>query len=91
MSFISKLKKLYQEKIVLDAMEADSIDVSEEVANIEKKIATAVAMEKCLEVVDYYKKRGRWKSGNSLTDDQKAVVRSLKSLNARTIVKELLS
>ena len=91
MEFNSKLKKLYREKVVLDAMAADSIDVSDELAAIEKKMAAIKKMADKVAVIDYYKRRTRWKTGNDLTDAQKDKIRELKSLQSRTIAEEVFS
>tara|TARA_R100001082_G_scaffold89674_1_gene56133 strand:- start:253 stop:531 length:279 start_codon:yes stop_codon:yes gene_type:complete len=91
MQFNSKLKKLYREKVVLDAMAADSIDVSDELAAIEEKMVAIKKMAEKLEVIDYYKKRTRWKSGNDLTDAQKDKIRELKELHSRTIAEEVFA
>ena len=91
MGFNSKLKKLYREKVVLDAMAADSIDVSDELAAIEEKMVAIKKMADKMEVIDYYKKRTRWKSGNGLTDAQKSKIREMKNLQARTIAEEVFS
>jgi len=91
MDFLAKLQLLYQSKVTLDAMSEDGIDVTEPLSDIEKKIAEARKMHDSLEVIEYYKRRKRWKSGNKLTDAEKDSIREKQRLNTATIAEEVFS
>ncbi len=91
MDFLAKLQLLYQSKVTLDAMSEDGIDVAEQLSDIEKKIAEARKMHDSLEVIEYYKRRKRWKSGNKLTDSEKDSIREKQRLNTATIAEEVFS
>lgn len=91
MDFLAKLQLLYQSKVTLDAMSEDGIDVAKQLLDIEKKIAEARKMHDSLEVIEYYKRRKRWKSGNKLTSAEKDSIREKQRLNAATIAEEVFS
>ena len=91
MDFLAKLQLLYQSKVTLDAMSEDGIDVAKQLLAIEKKIAEARKMHDSLEVIEYYKRRKRWKSGNKLTSAEKDSIREKQRLNAATIAEEVFS
>jgi len=91
MDFLAKLQLLYQSKVTLDAMSEDGIDVTEPLSGIEKKIAEARKMHDSLEVIEYYKRRKRWKPGNKLTDAEKDSIREKQRLNTATIAEEVFS
>ena len=91
MDFLAKLQLLYQSKVTLDAMSEDGIDVAKQLLDIEKKIAEARKMHDSLEVIEYYKRRKRWKSGNKLTSAEKDSIREKQRLNSATIAEEVFS
>ena len=72
-------------------MKADSIDVSDELAAVVKKISAVKKMIDSVDVIDYYQRRKRWKSGNKLTDTQKEAIRKKRTLHPNTIAEEVFS
>ena len=88
---IQLLEGLFTRKLALEAMKADGVDVGDALDTVNKEIGTEKAITSISNAAAYYKKRKRWLAGSDLSDKQKARIRELKSLEPRTIAREMLA
>lgn len=87
---IGTLVKLFTRKLALEAMEADGVDVGDALDTVNEEIGAEKEMVSISNAAAYYKKRKRWLASSGLSDKQKERIRELKSLDPKTIAREML-